>query len=80
MDEGTVLLPSGAAISQRTPRHFLGKHNKVIGKGLRLKLIKKQAGNSIWIWPFFVSAEETEKENSKSKGISSEAAREAKSV
>lgn len=42
-------------------RHFLGKHKKVIGKGLRLKLIKKQAGNSIWIWPFVSGTEKREK-------------------
>ena len=45
--------------------HFLGKQ-KVIGKGLRLKLIKKHAGNPIWIWPF-VSHTEKRKENWKRK-------------
>lgn len=47
-----------------------------MGKGLRLKLIKKQAGNSIWIWPFVSCTEkrerewekEKEQENRKSKG------------
>lgn len=47
-------------------RHFLGKHKKVIGKGLRLKLIEKQAGKSIWIWPF-VSHVEKRKEHGKRK-------------
>ena len=46
-------------------RHFLGKHKKVIGKGLRLKLIKKQAGNSIWIWPFVSRTEKRKKKKSK---------------
>lgn len=57
-------------------RHFLRKHKKVIGKGLRLKLIKKQAGNSIWVWPFVLCTErrkggikrKRKQENRKSKG------------
>lgn len=47
-------------------RHFLGKTQKVIEEGLRLKLIKKQAGNSIWMWPF-VSCTEKTKEGGKKK-------------
>lgn len=53
-------------------RHFLGKHKKVICERLRLKLIKKHAGNSIWMWPFVSRTEKRgqkkEQEKRKSKG------------
>ncbi|CAB1433987.1 unnamed protein product [Pleuronectes platessa] len=49
-------------------RHFLGKH-KVMGKGLRLKLIKKQAANSVWMWPRVSCTEETKEDEARKQKI-----------
>lgn len=52
--------------------HFLGKkkrkqHKKVIGEGLRLELIRKQAGGWIWMWPFVCRTQQRERRTGKKK-------------